>query len=318
MINDILQFKNFPIIVAFLSALVMFVFVFVIIKTSQSKKRIEENFINQIDLLSGGGERTKKDSLFDRWDKYITVRLRIMGIAKYDNYNNQIIGKRTLVFFLLIYTICSFLFKNLGFGVVPVVIILAVIHFRTANTIKGNVSAINEQVGGFISIFKSNLQSGDSSENALMKAIQKTKSPLRNELDSVALMIETGSFQQALKILKTTTNNENLVFLCNGIEIAMNTGSNLEEYITVIEEMIEKKNEIKRKLDIAVAENMPLVYLSMALIPFLFIFMYLTNQQARDFWFNDIISWVVFGSIIGIYGLGLFLSNKVIKNVDKF
>jgi len=82
--------------------------------------------------------------------------------------------------------------------------------------------------------------------------------------------------------------------------------------------MLERKRALKRKLDLAVQENKPLLLVSSGLIPGLFILLYVTNEQTRDFWFNSFMSWIVFFLVIGIFSLGVWAANRIIKKTANF
>ena len=176
----------------------------------------------------------------------------------------------------------------------------------------------DEQVPAFLSLLKSNIQAGEQPGPALLNAINDTDAPLRNELESAGKLIELGSITQALQELRSHTSNEVLKFLCGCIEISADVGANLEEQIETIEDMLESNRILKRKLQTAVAQNKPLAILSAVLIPGMFIFTYLSQQQMRDYWFKVPISWLMFALVILIYLGGTFATKRIIKKVAEF
>ena len=82
--------------------------------------------------------------------------------------------------------------------------------------------------------------------------------------------------------------------------------------------MLESNRILKRKLQTAVAQNKPLAILSAVLIPGMFIFTYLSQQQMRDYWFKVPISWLMFALVILIYLGGTFATKRIIKKVAEF
>jgi Flp pilus assembly protein TadB len=175
----------------------------------------------------------------------------------------------------------------------------------------------DDQVSTFLSCFKSNLQANVSLENALIEAIDVTTPPLYDELVITKSLIETGSFASAVAFTKQQTNSVELKFLLNSIELALEVGANLEEQIENIENIISERNRLKRLKRIAIAHNKPLIYVSAALIPLVFIFAYIVNEQAREFWFNSLLSWVLLGIVVVVTIISFFVSKRIIaKAVD--
>ena len=131
-------------------------------------------------------------------------------------------------------------------------------------------------------------------------------------------LTEAGTFKSAIRQLRKQSKNQTLKFLCSCIELSTREGANLESQIVTIEKMLERKRALKRKLDLAIQENKPLLLVSSGLIPGLFILLYLTNEQTREFWFNSVASWIVFFLVIGIFSLGVWAANRIIKKTANF
>lgn len=212
----------------------------------------------------------------------------------------------------------TFLFTmNVLVSVIPVVVILGGLIVYCNVKINQFEKTLNEQIPSFLSALKSNVQSNETPERALVGAINNTADPLYSELKVVKSLIQTGSFETALGALRRRTKNEYLKFLCSCIELSSEVGSNLEEQIVIIEKMISDKQELTRKTDSAVAENMPILYVTAVAVPFLFIFMYFNDESVRNFWFQSLLSWVVFFLIIIVCVVGCYLGSRIIQGIRK-
>ena len=174
------------------------------------------------------------------------------------------------------------------------------------------------QIPGFLSSLKSNIQANETPERALINAIDNTQRPLYDELIIAKQLIQAGTFTSALGTLRKKTYNPTLKFLCSCIELAAQVGTNLESQIEIIEVMLENRSSLKRKLASAEADNKPLLYVSAGIIPFVFIFTYMMNEQAREFWFVNIWSYLVFFGVCIIYISAVYFANKLIDKVGKF
>ena len=54
------------------------------------------------------------------------------------------------------------------------------------------------------------------------------------------------------------------------------------------------------------------------MVPFLFIYTYLANEQMRSFWFKEPISWIAFILVMVIYGGGTLFVKYMIKKTGEF
>lgn len=227
--------------------------------------------------------------------------------------------KRNAAMIILIasglYLVTFLITQNLMFGILPVSMFFAGLIFYCKTKIRNMKAMMNEQVPSFLSAFKSNIQSNETSDRALIGAINNTADPLYSELRQVKALIETGTFESALSALRVRTDNEYLKFLCSCIEISTDVGSNLEDQIGIIEKMVSDRQDLNRKTDSAVAENMPILYVLAFAIPFLFLFMYIQDASVRAFWFHSLLSWALFFLIFIILGIGMWAGNKIIQSV---
>lgn len=313
-------YASLPIIITALFLIVVISVLVFFLRQQEKLRKQEEHFFQQLKYASGESRYISNDVPKispHKWNAFWGYKLKYSGMLS-EKYTDAQVGALMFLVFGFVYLGFSFLFKNFGVGVVPVATIYGALVYFASDKIKKKELIFEDQIPGFLSTLKSNIQANETPERALINAINTTSSPLYDELKIAKSLTETGTFQVALHTLRTQTKNRTLKFLCSCIELASSVGANLEEQITTIEIMLEKNRELKRKLDIAIAENRPLLFVSAAILPGLFLFMYFLSDIARSFWFHSLLSWVTFFAIIIIYGTGIFLTNRIIKNTSKF
>lgn len=316
------MYQNIPIIITSLLAIIVLSVIFITYRIVNAKDKITDDFITQLKVASGEDYSLditgkKENEFVTWWVKNYGKRLIHANLVPKE-YNERQVATFVFMAIVLVYIILTLIFKNLGIGLIPIGIALLFLNMKIGQNIEAKEQVFEDQIPGFLSMLKSNIQAGETPERALIGAISNTNAPLYNELKIAESLSQSGTFQSALRALRTSTSNETLRFLCGCIELSAQVGANLEEQIEIIEEMLDSKRSLKRKLAVAIAENKPLVYVSSILIPALFLFTYMSNEQTREFWFNNLISWVVFFIICGIFGFGIFFVEKMIKKTGKF
>ena len=100
------------------------------------------------------------------------------------------------------------------------------------------------------------------------------------------------------------------------IELASSTGSNIEEQIEIIEEIITDKQEIDRKKKLGINENKPLFLVAALFVPISFVGSYLMSEMHRDFWFKSTLSWIILIGVIVTMAIASFTTWKVIQKID--
>lgn len=318
-----MNYANAPIIISFLIGIILLSLLIFFTRANASKEKITEDFLEQLRAATGEEIETKKENtlldtgLLSKWNNYWGDKMRYARIIEPEMPNSKV-GLLLIVIGLVVYGLFSLFFKNVGIGLIPVAVFYGGVTGYVNKKVAAKEKLFEDQIPPFISILKSNLQAGETPEHALINAINETDNPLYDELKIAKSLTETGSFQKAISTLRETTSNETLKFLSSCIELSAKVGSDLQEQIVIIEEVLENRSRLKRKLAVAVAENKPLLYLSYVLVPGIFLFTYFNSDQARDFWFTDLISWVVFFVLCFIFLGGTYLTSRIIKNTDKF
>ena len=322
--SNIFSYKYIPIMLTMVIATMFVGVILFLINRFQEEKKREERFleilknatVNDYSHLSTNTKKTKRKSNFS-WNHYWGVMLRETDFVSKTKSDKEC-GLIMILMYAFAYLLSFLITWNFGIGLIPIMMGTGFFMIIATTKMEKKQAQFENQIIGFLSSLKSNIQANETPERALMKAIDNTPSPLYEELEIAKSLTETGSFTSALNTLREKTENKTLRFLCTCIQLSSEVGANLEEQITNIEEMVEANKELDRQLDKAISENTPLLYVASALIPGLFMIMYIMNETVRDFWFKNFISWVAFFVIIGIFGIGVFFSNRVINKAKKF
>lgn len=297
-----------------------------IIIQSKKMRQLDIDFMRQLEK-SGGitdeqylkeQEALRNKGIVNRWNNHWKKVFIDSDWINDKDVKPEQLG--SLVFFgaLGVYVIASILLANFGIGIIFALGGLVLVTLMGNAKIKRKQQIFEEQIPAFLSTLKANIQANQTPELALINAIENTNDPLYSELVVAKTMSETGSFKAAIIKLKKQTTNSTLKFLCSCIELASADGSNLENPIQEIEQMLERRRGLKRKLNVAIQENRPLLLVSAGMIPGLFIFLYLVNPMSREFWFKSGFSWIMFALVFVIFGIGTAAANHFIKKTSNF
>lgn len=313
-------------ITGFILLIILSIF-FYLAYQSRKMSQLDREFMLQLEKASGISaeeylrqkeiEQNKQNPL-KKWNELWGRTLLYSGILPQEKYTDAQAGQLVFVGTILIYLIVCLMFNNYGIGLIPAIGFIFILIYYGNNKISAKEALFEDQIPAFLSTLKANIQANETPERALINAIDNTNDPLYSELAIAKTLTEAGTFKSAIIQLRKQSKNKTLKFLCSCIELSTKVGANLESQIVTIEQMLERKRALKRKLDLAVQENKPLLLVSSGLIPGLFILLYVTNEQTRDFWFNSFMSWIVFFLVIGIFSLGVWAANRIIKKTANF
>lgn len=308
-----------PYIIAFLAVMVIglvAMIFYVFIKQSSSKK----DYTQQLNELIEDEEETIKvdDSLISKWNLYWQKILFESGIKRYDST-----GKTAGMDMILLAIVCFFvaLLVSRNFFVAAIVPcgVLYGISFAMGTTAEKKTKKIDDQLPGLLFAIKSNLQSGQTSETALLSVIPTMPSPLLEDL-SVArnTILANGTFKEALERLSENTASRDLKFLCACMIQASLSGTTMVTQVDNIQKVLEERRKVSSEIDVAVKSVAPALWLAGMIIPALFVVTFFIDSNAKDFWFTGFISWASFFAVLGFYIGGLILvKNQVgkVKNI---
>lgn len=247
------------------------------------------------------------------WDKRVIGSGLNIPLVSRDN-----IGIRMVELFTAIAVICLALF---GGQVIAAAMVTVLVMIGTA-FIFGFISKrhdrkISGQVPGFLQSMRASIQNNALPQNALMSAIKDSPDELYEELRPLEMELTAGgNLRDTLMRFADTTSVKELQFLMSCIVLSVDKGINLDEQLGVIQKIIEARQRRYRHIQQAVSEIMPTISITSAVMPGIFIFMYMSDQTARDYWFKSVMAWIVFIIAMAIWIFGLYYAKKEISRVE--
>lgn len=268
------------------------------------------------DLLDNELEEGKtKVTLVTRWNRYWAERFKGMGWAKYADDESKA-GRDTLVIASVAALIISVVIRNPLAGVGITLAGLYIASMIMKGKADREADKINMQLPGFLFALKANVQANETPERAILKVVDNMPLPLYNDLVIVKQRIlANSSFKDALQELSGKTTSRDLRFLCACMIQATGTGANLEDQLTVIQNVLEARRKVSDELSKAIRSATPAIWVASFVIPITFVVTYMMDTNASKFWFTDIISWAALGAVGILYLAGIWLSKKLVDNI---
>lgn len=296
--------------------IIMSVLLIYFIRSIISKNRNDEKFYKQLEQnLNPTNEIEVKESRFAKATKKLP---ELMIKAEIVDKNKPIadLQRRMTLILALLFTMFTFFFRNPMGGFLITALIYMGIQSFALYRISKKRNIMNEQIPAFVSTFKANIQANQHAQNAMIRAIDSTASPLYDELAHAKSIMEAGDFRPGIIALRRSTDNEILRQMASCIELASSSGSNIEPQIEIIEEIIKDKQIMERKKKLGVNENKPLFIVAGLFVPVSFIGSYIMSEMHREFWFKSILSWLILIGIIIATGISMFATWKIIQSVE--
>ncbi len=296
--------------------IIMSVLFIYFIRSIISKSRNDEKFYKQLEQnLNPTNEIEVKESRFAKATKKLP---ELMIKAEIVDKNKPIadLQRRMTLILALLFTMFTFFFRNPMGGFLITALIYMGIQSFALYRISKKRNIMNEQIPAFVSTFKANIQANQHAQNAMIRAIDSTASPLYDELAHAKSIMEAGDFRPGIIALRRSTDNETLRQMASCIELASSSGSNIEPQIEIIEEIIKDKQIMERKKKLGVNENKPLFIVAGLFVPVSFIGSYIMSEMHREFWFKSILSWLILIGIIIATGISMFATWKIIQSVE--
>lgn len=296
--------------------IIMSVLFIYFIRSIISKNRNDEKFYKQLEQnLNPTNEIEVKESRFAKATKKLP---ELMIKAEIVDKNKPIadLQRRMTLILALLFTMFTFFFRNPMGGFLITALIYMGIQSFALYRISKKRNIMNEQIPAFVSTFKANIQANQHAQNAMIRAIDSTASPLYDELAHAKSIMEAGDFRPGIIALRQSTDNETLRQMASCIELASSSGSNIEPQIEIIEEIIKDKQIMERKKKLGVNENKPLFIVAGLFVPVSFIGSYIMSEMHREFWFKSILSWLILIGIIIATGISMFATWKIIQSVE--
>jgi Flp pilus assembly protein TadB len=257
----------------------------------------------------------EKPTIAEKWNKYWATIARESGIARYSAIDNT--AGRDIIFFALILGVISgVLIHNAIAGAVAGMVVIVIASGIMKNLAGKKADSINAQLPGFLFALKANVQANETLERAILKVIDGMPSPLFDEIVIVKhRLLASSGLPEALQELQAKTASRDLKFLCSCMIQANKAGANIEAQITTIQKVLKARSEVSDALNKAIKSVQPSIYIASIVIPGVFVITYMMDPNSRDFWFIHPFSWIALGAIIALWGLGIWLSKKLVDSI---
>lgn len=267
-----------------------------------------------------------KDDIFDdnelkpkpleRWTNLWRDLFAQMGWERYLDVETSTAGRDVALGMLIVAVAASAITQNLFIGPFLALVLGAGLYLVSKNVSSKKSDAISDQLPGFLFALKANIQANETPERAIIKVIDSMPSPLYDDLLIVRNHILSNStFKEALLDLKTQTANRDLKFLASCMIQATSSGANLEPQIATIQKVLDSRRAVSQEISKAARSASPAIWVSSIAIPGAFVAIFFSSPAAADFWFVNPISWILLGVIIGLWGLGVFLSRRMVNSI---
>lgn len=311
-----ISYQYIPHITTTLFILLLSVLIVYLFTIRSKQKQDEENFEKQlrhnIDPLE---KHEEKESKLENFTKKLPELMIKAEMAEKTTPVEELSKKLILLFGIL--TLGGTFFAGSPLAGLTLVFFMYIGLYGIATYKVSKVrNLMDEQIPGFISTFKANIQANQHSQNAMIRAINNTASPLYDELAYAKAIMEAGDFRPGIIALRQNTENDTLRQMASCIELASSTGSNIEEQIEIIEEIIADKQEIEREKRLGINENKPLFIIAALFVPLSFIGSYAMSEMHRDFWFKSTLSWIILIGVLVTTVIASFFTWKIIQKVD--
>lgn len=310
-----LSYEHIPYVATGIFILLMSLLVIYLIRVSLKEKKDEIKFDKQLKYALNPLEEKKEDSYLQKKLKILPTKLMKAGMAN-EKDTVETINKKLLLACAILFTGTVMITGSLLAGFFPILVVYIGLTGIAMFKINKTKSLMEEQIPSFVATFKANIQANQHAQNAMIRAIDNTASPLYDELAYSKAIMEAGDFRAGIIALRHSTENETLRQLASCIELASASGSNIENQLEIIEEIIEDKQAIERKKKLGINENRPLFIVSALFVPISFVGSYFLSEMHRAYWFQSTASWVVLIGIIITMAIASYATWKIIKRVD--
>ena len=311
-----LSYQNIPLILTGLFTLIMIGIFIYVIRVSLSEERKEKQFDKQLQFTLNPDMIEKGEESWIRKQLRALPELLIKSEMVEKDRDPQELQRKILLVMAMIYTITTLFLRNPIVGIFPMAAVYGSLRILASSKLSKKRAIIEEQIPGFVATFKANIQANQHSQNAMIRAIENTASPLYDELVYAKSIMEAGDFKPGIIALRMSTDNDTLRQMATCIELASTSGSNIEEQITIIESIIEDKQKIERKKKLGINENKPLFIVSALFIPISFFGSYFMSEMHRDYWGSSMVSWLIIVGVIIVMTISSFATWKVIQKVE--
>jgi Flp pilus assembly protein TadB len=314
--------QNIPLLPLAIAVLFVIIVGMVILYVSQLLKnedddsKIVEQVIDSFESELNENDKKKKSKYMVAWSEYWNKRILGSGI-KIPLLTRDNIGVRMLEFFAAIFIVSSVVFG----GQIMAGLIMTIGAFFGFTMILSFSSdkrkqKLSGQVPGFLQSMRAGIQNNALPQNALMAAIRDTPDDLYEELRPLEQELQAGgNLSDTLTRFRKTTSVDELRFLMSCIILSVDKGVDLNDQLGIIQGIVEARQRRRRHIQHAVSEVSPTIVICSAVMPSIFLYMYLADPTTRAYWFHSLMSWMMFAIAVGIWLLGLLIIKKKIDSI---
>lgn len=181
---------------------------------------------------------------------------------------------------------------------------------------KARKKLMESQLPNLISGMRANLQANLTPQQAILSQVDELPSPLGEELKILRQEVNVNiPLDTALSNLSYRVPSREIKFLVSSIKIAISSGVDLDDQLKIIQDIIVQRARIANHLASAVASVQPSIAVSAIAIPGGFLFSYYSNPSNQEFWVTPY-GLLGIAVISAMYVTGLFISRKLVKNVE--
>lgn len=284
-------------------------------------RRIEASYENQLQEIVAAQdeddivERDRGRNLVERWNLYWMKVAKVTGVKRWQDKDSPA-GKDFAMIGGALFLTVALVTRNPIVAILCTVLPIFLISMWLKMKYDKQSEVIQDQLPGFLFALKSNIQANETPVRAILKVVDNMPEPLRTDLNIVKQKIlANASFAEALEAMAQKTNSAELKFLAACLIQAASTGANIEPQINTIQRVLEQRKAASDELNKAVKATLPSIYISSFAIPGSFFASYFLDTNARGFWFKDVLSYVVLAIVIALWGIGMFLSRKMVQSI---
>lgn len=203
-----------------------------------------------------------------------------------------------------------------GVVVGPPIALAALSSVKSFEASKKN-AAFDTQLGLLVDAMKQNLQGGKTPPNALADSIEDVPDPLYSELYSVRNEILTGSsMSDVLAQLGERNESREMKFLASALQISIYQGGNLQSQLKVIQEKLDARARISRKIKEAVSKTKPTVVVVAAAVPLATLYAFM--QESGGEALSSLMGLGVLGFSYVSYAVGLWMVVRAVRKTSDF
>lgn len=182
---------------------------------------------------------------------------------------------------------------------------------------KRRTKTLEKQLTLMLSSLSANLRANQTPQSSLIAIADDIPSPLGDELKLVKSDLELNvPLNNALDKMAERVPSREIKFLVAAIEIAIDSGADLEPQLVIIQEIVDNRTRIQQRLSSALASVQPALLVSGIIIPAGLIFSFYSDPANKAFWLS--FYGLVAAGVVGfLYALGLFISKKLVDGVEK-